>query len=285
MGGRAQCVFGVILGTGVGAIGVERRVLEGHNAIAASGHNPLPWQRDERPGRLAIALAGCIETSFRSRAAADHARATRTADAATIVGAPMRATRRAAHARRYEAGSPRARNVINIVDRTSSCWCGLSTSRGSTNVPAVGAWVFADAWTRLVRNVHGDSTACACRVAAAVGRLFTGGCAPVRLDRWLILLAMRIARRRQRRPTALHINARPSSKRRRGWGICPGQRPPNVERFYGKRGLEAIQAKAARLAKRRPYPKSAPNVESGRRASRYILACSHAVDEVLERLT
>src|SRR2546430_5404620 len=40
----ARVVFGVILGTGVGGgVVVERRVLEGANAIAGEwGHNPLP---------------------------------------------------------------------------------------------------------------------------------------------------------------------------------------------------------------------------------------------------
>ena len=49
----AEVVFGVIIGTGVGAgIIVFGRPLIGANAIAGEwGHNPLPWPRDdERPG-------------------------------------------------------------------------------------------------------------------------------------------------------------------------------------------------------------------------------------------
>ena len=58
-------VFGVILGTGVGAgIVVRGSVLTGPNAIAGEwGHNPLPWPRDgERPGPPCFCgLSGCIE--------------------------------------------------------------------------------------------------------------------------------------------------------------------------------------------------------------------------------
>src|SRR3954470_8395013 len=62
----ARCVFGVILGTGVGGgIVVERQLLVGGNAIAGEwGHNPLPL-----PGPKDLPLphcycgrSGCIET-------------------------------------------------------------------------------------------------------------------------------------------------------------------------------------------------------------------------------
>lgn len=59
-------VFGVILGTGVGAgIVVNGRLLQGPNAIAGEwGHNPLPWpQADELPGpECYCGKRGCIET-------------------------------------------------------------------------------------------------------------------------------------------------------------------------------------------------------------------------------
>ncbi|MEM7293042.1 MAG: ROK family protein, partial [Pseudomonadota bacterium] len=44
-GRDAHCVFGVILGTGVGGgVVYSRRLLEGRNAIGGEwGHNPLPW--------------------------------------------------------------------------------------------------------------------------------------------------------------------------------------------------------------------------------------------------
>jgi fructokinase len=62
----ARCVFGVILGTGVGGgIVIDGMPLSGCNAIAGEwGHNPLPWPSDdERPGRPCwCGRSGCIET-------------------------------------------------------------------------------------------------------------------------------------------------------------------------------------------------------------------------------
>ena len=63
---NADIVFGVIIGTGVGAgIVVNGHVLNGANAIAGEwGHNPLPWpEDDERPGLPCYCgKNGCIET-------------------------------------------------------------------------------------------------------------------------------------------------------------------------------------------------------------------------------
>ncbi|OIR10813.1 fructokinase [mine drainage metagenome] len=62
----AEVVFGVILGTGVGAgIVVNGHVLTGPNGIAGEwGHNPLPWpQAHELPGpHCYCGKKGCIET-------------------------------------------------------------------------------------------------------------------------------------------------------------------------------------------------------------------------------
>ncbi len=62
----ASVVFGVIIGTGVGAgICINRQPLVGCNAIAGEwGHNPLPWPREsELPGRRCYCgKQGCIET-------------------------------------------------------------------------------------------------------------------------------------------------------------------------------------------------------------------------------
>lgn len=62
----ASVVFGVILGTGVGAgIVVKGHVLTGPNGIAGEwGHNPLPWpQASELPGpQCYCGKHGCIET-------------------------------------------------------------------------------------------------------------------------------------------------------------------------------------------------------------------------------
>src|SRR5205814_668441 len=65
-GAGAPVVFGVILGTGVGAgIVVERKVLIGRNAIAGEwGHNPLPLPTpDDLPlPHCYCARLGCVET-------------------------------------------------------------------------------------------------------------------------------------------------------------------------------------------------------------------------------
>ena len=76
-----SCVFGVILGTGVGGgIAIDGRILVGANAIAGEwGHNPLPALRpDELPGPACYCgRRGCIETFLSGPGlAADHRRST-----------------------------------------------------------------------------------------------------------------------------------------------------------------------------------------------------------------
>jgi fructokinase len=65
-GAGERVVFGVIVGTGVGAgVVVNGKILEGPNVLAGEwGHNPLPWaEADEWPGRPCYCgLRGCIET-------------------------------------------------------------------------------------------------------------------------------------------------------------------------------------------------------------------------------
>ena len=65
-GAGHDCVFGVILGTGVGGgITIGRRVHVGANLIGGEwGHNPLPWpDPDESPGPPCYCgRRGCIET-------------------------------------------------------------------------------------------------------------------------------------------------------------------------------------------------------------------------------
>ncbi|ANK80612.1 MAG: hypothetical protein TEF_07225 [Rhizobiales bacterium NRL2] len=77
----APVVFGVILGTGVGAgLVIDRKALTGPNAIAGEwGHNPLPWPRDdERPGPACwCGKHGCIE-SFLSGPAVERLHLERT---------------------------------------------------------------------------------------------------------------------------------------------------------------------------------------------------------------
>ncbi len=61
-GAGKGCVFGVILGTGVGGgIAINQRVLTGPNAIAGEwGHNPMPGATEQRP--CYCGREDCIET-------------------------------------------------------------------------------------------------------------------------------------------------------------------------------------------------------------------------------
>lgn len=65
-GKHGKCIFGVILGTGVGGgIVVNGQLLSGPNHICGEwGHNPLPWMRGyEAPGpHCYCGKQGCIET-------------------------------------------------------------------------------------------------------------------------------------------------------------------------------------------------------------------------------
>ena len=63
---EAEIVFGVIIGTGVGAgIVINKKVLVGCNAIAGEwGHNHLPWPAQDELSltKCWCGQAGCIET-------------------------------------------------------------------------------------------------------------------------------------------------------------------------------------------------------------------------------
>ena len=169
-GRGAPVVFGVILGTGVGGgIVVNGQVLDGPNAIAGEwGHNPLPWPRDdERPGPPCFCgHAGCVETWLSGPGIErDHLR---------VTGEPVRSpdiVERAANGDaaceatlvRYEERLARAlAHVINILDPDVIVLGGgmSNVARLYVSVPARwGPWVFSDRVdTRLVRNVHGDSS-------------------------------------------------------------------------------------------------------------------------------
>jgi len=169
-GRGAPVVFGVILGTGVGGgIVVNGQVLDGPNAIAGEwGHNPLPWPRDdERPGPPCFCgHAGCVETWLSGPGIErDHLR---------VTGEPVRSPDIVARAAtgdaaceatlvRYEERLARAlAHVINILDPDVIVLGGgmSNVARLYVGVPARwGPWVFSDRVdTRLVRNVHGDSS-------------------------------------------------------------------------------------------------------------------------------
>jgi len=143
-GKGAQVVFGVILGTGVGAgIVVGGEVLVGPNAIAGEwGHNPLPSPRGEDlPLRECYCgRAGCIETYLCGPALARDGK----------------------DLERYEERLARAlAGVINLLDPDVIVLGGgvSGIQRLYASVPAL--WrphVFSDeVATRLLPPVHGDS--------------------------------------------------------------------------------------------------------------------------------
>jgi fructokinase len=169
-GAGAACVFGVILGTGVGGgVVAHGRVLTGANAVAGEwGHNAVPWpEHGEWPGPPCYCgRSGCIETFLSGPGlAADHVRRG---------GAPLDAAEIAARAaqgdaaceetlRRYESRIARAlAGVINVLDPdVIVLGGGLSRlERLYANVP--GLWprhVFSDRVdTRLAPPLHGDSS-------------------------------------------------------------------------------------------------------------------------------
>jgi fructokinase len=169
-GAGAEVVFGVILGTGVGAgIVVRGALLTGPNAVAGEwGHNPLPWPRDdERPGAPCFCgHSGCIETFLSGPGVErDHLRATGEAAMAHDIGARAAIGDAACEQimRRYEERLARAlAHVINILDPDAIVLGGgmSNIARLYANVPALWtSWVFSDRVdTPLVKHVHGDSS-------------------------------------------------------------------------------------------------------------------------------
>jgi len=162
-GAGARVVFGVILGTGVGGgIVVDGKLLAGRNAIAGEwGHNPLPL-----PGPKDLPLpacycgrSGCVETYLCGPALErEHARLTgqeRSAREIALLDSE------AMH--RYVERLARAlAGVVNVLDPdVVVLGGGLSNiERLYSDVPKLWArHIFSDhVSTRLLRNVHGDSS-------------------------------------------------------------------------------------------------------------------------------
>jgi fructokinase len=166
----AACVFGVILGTGVGGgVVAHGRLLTGANAVAGEwGHNALPWpENGEWPGPACYCgRTGCVETFLSGPGmAGDHARRG---------GGQLEAAEIAARAaqgeaaceetlQRYEGRIARAlASVINVLDPdVIVLGGGLSRlERLYANVPRLWTrFVFSDRVdTSLVPPRHGDSS-------------------------------------------------------------------------------------------------------------------------------
>ena len=147
----ASVVFGVILGTGVGAgLVVDGRILTGANSIAGEwGHNPLPLpETDDLPlPDCYCGRKGCIETYLSGPALAMQVAA---------VGEPSALGRYERRLARSLAG------VINIVD-PDVIVLGGGLSNVQRLYPAAlrlcKEFVFSDdIRTRIVPPVHGDSS-------------------------------------------------------------------------------------------------------------------------------
>jgi len=166
----AEVVFGVILGTGVGAgIVVNRNVLTGPNAIAGEwGHNPLPWpDAEELPGPSCYCgKHGCIETflSGPGMMKLHHLRTGTKLNSAEIV---QRAEQGDEDCERtmqtYEHRLARGlAHVINILDPDVIVLGGGMSNivRLYANVPKLWSnWVFSDRVdTKLAKNKYGDSS-------------------------------------------------------------------------------------------------------------------------------
>jgi predicted NBD/HSP70 family sugar kinase len=160
-GAGAPVVFGVILGTGVGAgIVVERKVLIGRNAIAGEwGHNPLPTPDDLPLPRCYCGRAGCIETYLSGPGLeGDHQRLT----GERLAARDIVAKNGAALERYIERLARSLAGVINVLDPDVIVLGGgmSNVERLYGDVPRL--WkrhVFSDeVATRLVRNLHGDSS-------------------------------------------------------------------------------------------------------------------------------
>ena len=169
-GGEAAVVFGVILGTGVGAgIAINSCPLPGANAITGEwGHNPLPWpDDDERPGDLCYCgRRGCIET-FLCGPAPARAYCRDTGEAIAVPKIVQRARDHDVSAEqvmaRYENQLARSlAHVINLLDPDVIVLCGglSEIKRLYDHVPSIwGQYIFSDiVETRLCPPKHSDSS-------------------------------------------------------------------------------------------------------------------------------
>jgi fructokinase len=166
----ADCVFGVILGTGVGGgLVIGKRVITGRNRIAGEwGHNPMPWPRpDEWPGPPCYCgKNGCIESLISGPAMARefHALTARTMTMKEIAQAAQAGDHAAMAAlERFEDRLARGlAMVVNIFDPDIIVLGGgLSNIERlyATLAPLVSRYAFSDGVDTVVaRAAYGDSS-------------------------------------------------------------------------------------------------------------------------------
>ncbi|HTT83407.1 MAG TPA: ROK family protein [Rhizomicrobium sp.] len=166
----ARVVFGIIAGTGIGGgICVGGRLIEGAHLIAGEwGHNPLPAPRpDEMTGaECYCGRRGCIETWISGPAIARQfaERTGRHLQAPEIARAAAEGDRAAVAAMEdfYDRFARAIGSLVNILDPDAIVLGGgLSNIAGLTEeLPQrVQAYAFTpEIPTRIVRNLHGDSS-------------------------------------------------------------------------------------------------------------------------------
>jgi fructokinase len=167
---NGRVVFGIIAGTGIGGgICVGGRLIEGAHLIAGEwGHNPLPAPRpDEMAGEdCYCGRAGCIETWISGPTLARQfaERTGRTIQAAQIAQAAAAGDKDAAVVMEdfYDRFARAIASVVNILDPdVIVLGGGLSNIATLTEElpPRVQCYAFTpETPTRIVRNLHGDSS-------------------------------------------------------------------------------------------------------------------------------
>jgi fructokinase len=163
-----RVVFGIILGTGVGAgIVADGRVHRGPHGVAGEwGHNPLPWPKpDEYPGRHCwCGQNGCLETYVAGPALARDADGPAAHDASALparaaAGDESARTALARHADRLARGLAQ---VINLLDPDAIVLGGGLSNMAHlyTELPRLlPRHVFSDVIaTPILKNRHGDSS-------------------------------------------------------------------------------------------------------------------------------
>jgi len=169
-GAGAKVVFGVILGTGCGGgVVVEGRLIEGVNGIGGEwGHIPLPWPSAEESKSVKCWCGRplCLETWLSGSGLARWG--------SDVMGRKMRGEEIVAAA---AAGDPKALECMDLhADRLARALAVVMDlidpdvivlGGGLSNVASIyeatfaklAPYVFSDVIkTRLVKNVHGDSS-------------------------------------------------------------------------------------------------------------------------------
>ena len=167
---ETKIVFGVIIGTGVGAgIVIDKKVLVGCNAIAGEwGHNPLPWpvQEELNLTKCWCGQSGCIETFLSGPGLEnDFERVTGNKLGAKEINSLSEKGDSLTEKvmRHYEDRMARSlAHIINILDPDVIVLGGgiSNVKRLYKNVPKIWQqWIFSDCVnTKLVPPKYGDSS-------------------------------------------------------------------------------------------------------------------------------